>query len=82
MDANAQRIHQSPKDYWRILPDAMHSLFASYRILRIGSYGNLLSAVAALSAIAAEGLTPEDLDACNPEYPVITWIVAEKHRTA
>jgi SAM-dependent methyltransferase len=78
MVPNAQRIHRDPKDCWRILPDGFEGLFASYRILRSGTYGNLVASIASLSGIAAEELSPSDLVQSNPHFPVITWIVAEK----
>jgi len=75
---NAQRIHRDPRDYWRILPDAMTLLFESYRVIRIGSFGNLLACAASLSGMAAEDLHQKDLEETDMQYPVVTWIVAEK----
>ncbi len=75
---NAQRIHPAPKDFWRILPDAVESLFESYSIVKLGTYGNLLASIAALSGLAAEELTENQLSYRSPEYPVITWVVAQK----
>jgi hypothetical protein len=75
---NMQRMHSGPKDFWRILPDALGSMFETYRITKQGSYGNLLTSIAALSGLAAEEL-PENALACSsPEYPVMTWLIAQK----
>lgn len=73
-----QRIHGDPKDYWRILPDSLEFLFRDYHILKKGTYGNLMTSVAALSGIAMEELDLDELSPKNPQYPVISWIVAKK----
>jgi SAM-dependent methyltransferase len=78
MVPNAQRIHPAPKDFWRLCPDALQSLFASFRIHQLKTYGNLFSTVASLSGVAIQELTPTDLTQNDPRYPVITCIVAEK----
>jgi SAM-dependent methyltransferase len=75
---NAQRVHGDPKDYWRILPDAFSSLFKRFAIIKLKTYGNLLTVHSSLSGIAAEELTPESLEANNSDYPVMTCIVAQK----
>jgi SAM-dependent methyltransferase len=75
---NAQRIHGDPKDYWRILPDGFSSLFKSFAITKLKTYGNLLTVHASLSGIAAEELTQKDLEQNNPDYPVVTCIAARK----
>jgi hypothetical protein len=74
----AQRVHSIPKDYWRMLPDALESLFHRYRILQLTSYGNLQTSSASLLGIAAEELAPEALSHRDFRYPVVTCIVAQK----
>jgi len=39
MVPNAQRVHRLPQDYWRILPDAMNSLFARFAQRKLYVYG-------------------------------------------
>jgi SAM-dependent methyltransferase len=78
MVPNAQRVHRVPADYWRILPDAMDSLFARFTRRRLYIYGNPLTTIASFTGIAAEELTPEELDSFDANYPVACCINAEK----
>lgn len=78
MVPNAQRVHAAPRDYWRPLPDAIESLFASFPIRKLFLYGNPITTVASLMGIAAEELSEEDLDYLNSAYPVATCVVAQK----
>lgn len=75
---NAQRIHRDPMDYWRILPDALQMIFDRFRIVSCESCGSLLTAQAALAGVAAEELSIDDLSFSNPQFPVVSTIVAEK----
>jgi SAM-dependent methyltransferase len=74
----AQRVHSIPKDYWRMLPDALESLFHRYQILQLRGYGNLQTSSASLLGIAAEELEPKALSYRDSRYPVVTCIVAQK----
>jgi SAM-dependent methyltransferase len=78
MVPNSQRVHPHPKDYWRVLPDALHSQFAGFRITKLRVYGNLLASVASLAGVAAEELDAEELIYFDPSYPVATCAVATK----
>ena len=75
---NAQRVHKTPKDFWRPLPDAMDSLFAKFLIRKSISYGNPIATVGSMMGIAAEELSSEELDSVNNEYPVVTCVFAQK----
>ena len=75
---NAQRVHRYPKDYWRILPDAMDSLFARFPQRKLYVYGNPLTTLAAYYGIASDELTQEELDYYNDNYPVANCIHAQK----
>jgi hypothetical protein len=75
---NAQRIHRDPKDYWRILPDALEDLFSTFRWSRIQTYGNLCTLIAAHCGLAAEELEMVDLLRTFPEHPVISCVTAER----
>ena len=75
---NVQRIHRDPRDYWRILPDALEVMFQDFNTVRLATYGSLVTAIAALSGLAAEELSSEDLAASNPQFPVVSTVIAEK----
>lgn len=75
---NAQRIHRDPRDYWRILPDALEGLFSKYRSTRITTYGNLYAVIASYCGLAAEELAFSDLIRHTPDYPVISCAIAIK----
>lgn len=78
MVPSAQRLHDFPGDYWRPLPDGLQQLFHSFSQQQVSVYGNPLTVVASFMGIAAEELSPQDLDAWHPEYPVATCLVATK----
>ena len=72
------RIHATPKDYWRPLPDAFAWIFRNFSQQKLSVYGNPTTVIASYHGIAVEELTSEELDAFHPDYPVATCIVAEK----
>ena len=72
------RIHATPKDYWRPLPDGFAWIFRDFSQHKLYVYGNPTTVIASYHGIAAEELTTEELDALHPDYPVATCIVAEK----
>ncbi|MDJ0736923.1 MAG: methyltransferase domain-containing protein [Nostocaceae cyanobacterium] len=72
------RIHATPKDYWRPLPDAFTWIFRDFSQHKLYVYGNPTTVIASYHGIAVEELTSEELDAFHPDYPVATCIVAEK----
>jgi SAM-dependent methyltransferase len=78
MVPNAQRVHRLPKDFWRILPDAMDSLFSGFAQRQLYVYGNPLTVVAAHVGISAEELTTAELDDFHESYPIATCIHAHK----
>lgn len=78
MVPGAQRIHRTPRDYWRLMPDGMELLFAGFARRRLIVYGNLAAAIASLAGVAAEELGREELDARDEAYPVAICVVAEK----
>jgi len=73
-----QRVHRVPRDCWRILPDGLYSLFAGFAQRSPYVYGNALSSIAALCGMAAEELTPQELDAIDTRYPVANCIHCRK----
>jgi SAM-dependent methyltransferase len=78
MVPSAIRVHATPVDYWRPLPDAFAWLFRKFSQTKLYVYGNPISVIASYHGIAVEELTTEELDAFHPDYPVATCIVAEK----
>jgi SAM-dependent methyltransferase len=75
---NAQRLHHVPKDYWRILPQGLESIFSEFSTRKIVVYGNPCTVVGAYLGIASGELTRQELDHAHPDYPVITCIIAQK----
>lgn len=75
---NAQRLHRTPMDYWRIFPDALDSIFARFPQRKLYIYGNPLTTLAAYYGIASDELSAEDLDYYHENYPVANCIHAQK----
>ncbi len=78
MVPSAIRVHATPVDYWRPLPDAFAWMFRNFSQQKLYVYGNPTSVIASYHGIAVEELTPEELDPYHPDYPVATCILAEK----
>jgi SAM-dependent methyltransferase len=72
------RVHATPMDYWRPLPDAFVWMFRNFSQQQLYVYGNPTTVIASYHGIAVEELTTEELDAFHPDYPVATCIVAKK----
>ncbi|ODH01613.1 methyltransferase [Nostoc sp. KVJ20] len=78
MVPSAIRVHATPVDYWRPLPDAFAWMFRNFSQQKLYVYGNPTTVIASYHGIAVEELTSEELDAYHPDYPVATCIWAEK----
>ncbi|BAY98819.1 family 2 glycosyl transferase [Tolypothrix tenuis PCC 7101] len=78
MVPSAIRVHATPVDYWRPLPDAFAWIFRNYSQQKLYVYGNPITVIASYHGIAVEELTSDQLDAFHPDYPVATCIMAEK----
>ncbi|MDF5717050.1 MAG: methyltransferase domain-containing protein [Rhizonema sp. NSF051] len=78
MVPSAIRVHATPVDYWRPLPDAFAWMYRDFSQHKLYVYGNPITVIASYHGIAVEELTVEELDAFHPDYPVATCIVAEK----
>jgi hypothetical protein len=68
-------------DYWRFTNASAERLFGE--VFGIGNvsvetHGNVLAACALLHGIAAEELTPKELDTCDPDYQVIVTVRTQK----
>ena len=74
----AQRVHNDPKDYWRIMPDALSALFEDFDSVEVATFGNLKSCFASLAGISAEEISVEELDEVDPYYPVVACVYAVK----
>lgn len=73
-----QRFHDPPHDYWRPMPAGLLHLFRAFRTVEPRTYGNVLTAMAALQGLAAEELEPEERDLADPRYPVTSALIARK----
>ena len=70
-------------DYWHLAADGWREV--ALRAwpgceVEVTSYGNCLSAVAAMLGLALEELTPGELDAQDPRYPVVVGVACRKPR--
>lgn len=68
-------------EYWRFTAQSMRRLLAEAfpdGETRIEVYGNVLAAVASLHGLAAEELTPGELDDGDPDYEVLLGVRAVK----
>jgi hypothetical protein len=70
-------------EYWRVTTRAVQKLFEEefyfiddvpLRDIQVESYGNVLSAISLLHGLAAEELTPEELDYIDPDYQVVVTV--------
>ena len=71
------------KEYWRLTPPGWREVTQCAWPdceVTIESYGNALSAVAAMMGLAHEELTPAELDVHDPRYPVLIAIRCRKPR--
>jgi SAM-dependent methyltransferase len=61
-------------DYWRFTVDSCAALvgevFGAGQI-KVRTYGNVLTAIAFLTGLAHEELSPRELDSADPAYPVV-----------
>ena len=70
-------------EYWRFTAAGCETLFGhafGEHGVRVESHGNVLTAIAFLTGLAAEELTHDELDANDPFFPVLISISAEKSR--
>jgi SAM-dependent methyltransferase len=71
------------EDMWRVTPASAERLFAERfgaANVRVASYGNVFSALSFLQGVSAEELRQRDIDAFDPDYPVIVGVAATKAR--
>jgi SAM-dependent methyltransferase len=68
-------------DYWRFTVDSCAALFGEVfgqAQIKVRTYGNVLTAIAFLTGLAHEELSPRELNAVDPAYPVIIAVRAVK----
>ena len=68
-------------DYWRFTTMSTRRLFEEVfpaASVQVEAYGNVLAAVAFLHGIAAEELSPDELDPRDPDYEVLIAVRAVK----
>jgi SAM-dependent methyltransferase len=67
--------------FWAFTPlsiDRMLSESFGGGAVEIQQYGNVLSAAAMLYGLSADDLAPDELDVCDPDYPVIIGARAQR----
>jgi hypothetical protein len=71
----SKRYHHLPElDRWRMMPNGLAEVLRRAcpgAEVDVVGLGNLLAAVAFLEGVASEELTPAELDAHDPEFPVL-----------
>jgi SAM-dependent methyltransferase len=68
-------------DYWRFTAQSARRLFEEVfprEDVQVETHGNVLAAVAFLHGVAAEELSPEELDAHDPDFEVTVAVRAAK----
>jgi len=68
-------------DYWRFTAQSAGRLFGEVfppREVRVEAHGNVLAAVAFLYGLAAEELSPQELDSHDPDFEVTVAVRAAK----
>ncbi|MGN6616179.1 MAG: class I SAM-dependent methyltransferase [Ilyomonas sp.] len=68
-------------DYWRFTSAAVQNLFSNYFLnsnISVEAYGNVLTATAFLYGMAAEELTPSELDFKDRDYEALITVRAVK----
>jgi hypothetical protein len=68
-------------DYWRVTHRGARRLFENsfpQASIETVAYGNVLTAIASLTGLAAEELTSHELDFSDPDYQVLIGLVAIK----
>lgn len=68
-------------DYWRFTPASAQRLFADEfgrDRVQVEVFGNVLAATGLLYGLAAEELSPPELDHYDPDYPVIIGVRATR----
>ena len=69
------------QDYWRVTTASAGALFAEVfgtRQVSVRSYGNVLSAIAFLTGMASEELSPREIDTNDNDIPVLIAVRAVK----
>ena len=72
-------------DYWRVTDKAAKLLANKYIPgcrTKITAYGNHLTAIAALTGLAAEELTRYELEYFDPDYQILIGILAKKQNSS
>ncbi|MCC6346887.1 MAG: methyltransferase domain-containing protein [Nitrospirales bacterium] len=69
-------------EYWRFTEDSARLLFSPVSspsdVQQVQTFGNVLSSIAFLHGLAAEDLTPEELDYRDEDYPILIGVRAIK----
>ncbi len=71
----------SDVDYWRFTPPACERMFGDVfgaQHVDVRAFGNVLTASAFLMGLAAEDLRQDELDHCDPAFPVLVGVWAQR----
>jgi SAM-dependent methyltransferase len=77
--------HEPVNDYWRLTVPSASALFGDVfdgGDVQVHSYGNVLAAIAFLAGMAADELSPEELDVNDADMPVLIAVRAVKRQSA
>jgi SAM-dependent methyltransferase len=73
--------HELESEYWRLTPAACSRIFRDAfprGDVRVCGRGNVLTAIAFLMGMAAEELSPDELDHDDPFFPMVVTVRASK----
>jgi hypothetical protein len=79
--SRAPAQHERIIDYWRFTTASVSALFGDVfgvGRVEVSSYGNVLAAIAFLAGMAADELSPNELDTNDPDIPVLIAVRAVK----
>ncbi len=75
------RTYHTGADYWRFTPASCARLFGETfgaEYVTVSAYGNVLTAMAFLTGLAEQELSPRELEIHDPSYPVVVAVRAVK----
>ena len=77
---NAQVVHRTSLDCFRILPDGMRAMYedAGFTDIVLHPFGNLHTSASSLYGLATEDIALDLLDVLDERYPVITCCICKR----
>lgn len=81
-------VHGHPSDFWRFTPDALRLLHRDADVIAVGGWGNFLAWPAMLSGLRYVPIPHAKWHPLNwlatrndPDWPIVTWVLARKRLT-